>query len=335
MGANLFISNFNNIMNRYTSRVIKILAFIFLIASIDQVVGLILRKLYFHQRTGENYAMTYVYKNCTADILIFGSSRAQHHYDTRILSDRLKMSCYNAGIDGGHSILLPYAQIKVITKRYSPKIIILEFDPDNIVRYAGDYDRLSVLLPYYKEYPELRPLILLRGPYEREKLLSAIYPFNSNIINIIRYNTNTHAARRKDFEGYIQLESSMNIGMLKKEPGIETQSVLDTNMINALKNIISLCKEKNITLLIINSPIYHTVSGGKTFTTLAAKLSLEIIHHEKVNYHDFSFDSTFAGHMEWFKDFGHLNDNGAKIFTNLVIDSVMLQLERNSANKLK
>lgn len=316
MAANSFTFNFKKIMNQYISRVIKIVVFILLVTITDQVIGLILRKLYFYQKIGHSHALTYAFRYCEADFLIFGASQAQHNYIPSIISNSLKMSCYNAGQDGGHSILMQYAQIKVITERYSPKLIILEFHPNNIVHYAGDYDRLSILLPYYKEYPDIRPVILLRSPYERVKLMSAIYPFNSNIIDFLSFILNPNSTWKQDFEGYVPTKGVMNTDMLKPEPEIEKQSVVDTNMLNALENIIRLCKEKNISLFIISSPIFHAVNEKQSPSSPAAKLSLEIIHRNHVNYLDFSFDSTFTGHLEWFKDKKHLNDDGAKVFTN-------------------
>ena len=213
-------------MNQNISRIIKIVLFIFVIAVTDKVIGLVLRRLYFNQTGGQDYSLSYVFSKCNADIVIFGNSRAQHHYDSRIISTGMKMSCYNAGLDGGHSIILPDAELKVITERYSPKIVILEFSPTGIVHYDGDYDRLSVLLPYYQDYPEIRSFLQLRGPFEKIKLMSSIYPFNSDIINIIGFNTNTRAARRHDFEGYIPLNEVLNPEILKFKPQYVSQSTM-------------------------------------------------------------------------------------------------------------
>ena len=310
-------------MNKNISRILKLFLFLILIVLIDQVAGIFLQKLFFTQNAGQNSALTYVFRDCNADILIFGNSRARHHYDSRLLADSLEMSCYNAGQDGGHSILMQYALIKVVTERYSPKIIILEFNPDNVTYTAGNYDRLSVLLPYYKEYTELRHIIYLRSPFEKIKLLSAIYPFNSNIVNIIRFNTNTYAARKKDIEGFVPIKSQeLNVELttkgfeLKNDLEIESQSVVDSNLVNALKNIISLCKDKNILLFIVSSPIFHGINEKQNPPSLSANTALEIIHKNNVNYIDLSFDSTITGHTEWFYDRGHLNDIGATIFTN-------------------
>lgn len=302
-------------MNRFISGGIKILIFLLLLVATDQVLGLIIRKFYFRQHTGRMHAFTYALRDCKADILVFGASNAQHSYDPRIFRDSLNMSCYNAGQDGGHSIILQYAQIKAITERYTPKMIILDFHPKNIVHYPGDYNRLYILSPYYRDYPVLHPFVLLRGPYEKLKLISAIYPFNSQIIDIIRYNTNTHSARVKDFEGYIPLKKVMSIDMYNTDFERETQSVVDENMVNALRNVIKICKEKNISLFIVSSPLYRKVNERQIFTSSFAEISLGIINSEGANYLDFAFDPVFSDKMELFTDQNHLNENGATLFT--------------------
>lgn len=313
-------------MNQNISRILKIVLFILIITTTDKVFGLILRKLYFSQKAGQDYSLNYALSQCKADIIVFGNSRAQHHYDSRIISAALNMSCYNAGLDGGYSIILPYAEIKSITKRYSPKIIILEFSTTGIVHYEGDYDKLSILLPYYQKYPEIRPLILLRGPNEKIKLLSSIYPFNSDILNIIGFNTKTSEAQKKDFDGYIPLTEVMDTNQINarheilKQLLIGTKSVVDTNMVSALENIIQICKAKNITLFIINSPIFHEANEqiGPSFPV--EKISLDIIHRNQVNYFNFSDNPSFVGHPEWFADKAHLNEQGAIVFSKMVTD---------------
>ncbi|HZY26563.1 MAG TPA: hypothetical protein VFE71_12105, partial [Bacteroidales bacterium] len=214
-----------------------------------------------------------------------------------------------------------YAQIKIITDRYSPRIIILEFSGVN--NFQGAYDRLSILLPYYKEYPEIRPLIQLRSRFERIKLMSSIYPFNSDVIDIKRFRKDL----TEEFEGYIPLKTKLNTDLLNSQPEIAKQSeiattVPDTNMINALENIIQICKSKNIALFIITSPNFHSVDEKQGPLSAATELALDIIHRNQVTYLDFSFDPVFAGHPEWFADEVHLNEKGATIFSNMVTDSI-------------
>jgi hypothetical protein len=322
-------------MNRKLSRIIQIIAFIIIIAVSDKVIGIILDKLYFHQKSGPGSSLTYSLSECKSDILIFGNSRAQHHYNPKIISDSTKLSCFNAGQDGGHSILLPYAQIKTITDRYTPKIIILEFFPSGLVNDPSNYEKLSILLPYYNRFPELKPFILLRGPYEKIKLLSSIYPFNSDIINILKFNTNYHYDKKKNLEGYIPLTGNLNISLLK--PSIEKDSHIgvDSNLVDALNNIISICQRKNIKLFIVNSPIFHTKSDKPIAHSDVEKLALQIIKQNHVDFLDYSWDSTFIGHNEWFSDRAHLNSDGSKIFSNILIDHLKKLDNRANINLTK
>ncbi len=308
-------------MNRNISSLIKIVVFILIVAIADRGLGHILSKLYFNQKKGDIHSLNFVLSECNADILIFGNSRAQHHYNSGLISSALKMSCYNAGQDGGHCILFPYAQIKIITERYTPKMIILEFSGIN--NFPGAYDRLSIILPYYKEFPQIRPLVLLRSPFERIKLMSSIYPFNSDLIDMIRFHTNL----QEDINGYIPLKTRLNTDLLKEEPEIvrlsETRKlVADANMADALENIINLCQKKNISLFIITSPNFHSVKEKQSPLPPAAEVAMDIIRRNHANYLDFSSSPVFTGHPEWFADKVHLNEEGARIFSNMVADSI-------------
>jgi hypothetical protein len=313
-------------MNKYLLRAVKILTFVFLIITCDRVIGFFLNKYYFTQKSGFDRELRYILKEGEPDIFIVGNSRARRHYDSRLLKDSLKMSCYNSGIEGGMSLLMSYAIIISITERYTPKMIILEYNPDHNLG-PGFYNRLSILLPYYLEYNELRPIILLRSPYEKFKLLSSIYSFNSDLFGIIRFNTDKFGVKKSDFDGFAPFKYSIpDVNLMKKE--IEKEREMnkqydnDVNVTDALRKIILLCREKNIELYIVNSPVYHSEDDKAPHLTRTAELSFEIMKQLKANYYDFSNDSVCNSHPEWFNDFNHLNENGAYFFTNQLIEKI-------------
>lgn len=334
----MFLAYFNI---RSYHRILKLLFFFVILIISDQVIGKLLRYLYFNQETGPQKTLTYVLSEVKSDILIFGNSRAQHQYDSRIFSDSLKMSCYNAGQDGGHSILLPEAQINIILKRYTPKMIILEFDPLSMEFNKQDYEKLSILLPYEKEFPELRPLLLQRSPLENLKLTSAIYPFNSNIINLIRFNTSTKAARRKDFNGYVPiLNKVIDISLLDLPNNESTSSERrvyneDPNKIKALENIINICSQKGIRLVIINSPVFYVQNEASFVPTESFTEVLNIIRENNIDFLDFTRDPFFRSRTDLFADVMHLNDKGAKIFTSELAKMLKIKFEEKMSKDLK
>ena len=95
----------------------------------------------------------------------------------------MKLSFYNAGRDGNF-MFYHLAVLKGVLNRYSPKIVILDFVAEEFAQNQYSYDRLSSLLPYYKSHPEMRSIINLKSKYEKIKLLSQIYPYNSLMLTI-------------------------------------------------------------------------------------------------------------------------------------------------------
>ena len=322
MAANLFISNFNKILCMLiTVKIIKrsIIFLIILIIS-DQFIGLILSRLFISQKTGHEQSLNYVFSECKADVLFFGNSRAQHHYDPRIISDSLHMTCYNSGMDGGHSVVMADAQIQVILKRHSPKIILLELSSSSFLGgVKNDYARLSILRPYYKTFPEIRPFVELIGPYEKYKLLSGIYPFNSRVIDIIRFNTNIDDNRKWIFDGYIPIKVRvMDKSMISTKEAIPDDAEIDTIKVKSFKNIVSLCERKRIKLILSISPKFNSDYSDNHKLTQPQKEFYKIADEHHLLILDFYKDKRFIHNMKLFADPSHMNEYGAAKYSSIV-----------------
>ena len=170
--------------NQYLAFALKVVRLLVIVLGLDFLVGTTLKYFYFNQKYGRQYRAYYTIEKTNADILIFGSSRAFNHYRPDVFESRLKQTCYNSG-SPGQFLLYDYATLKAILKRYTPKLIILDLMPESLAvedLSSNTYDRLSFLLPYYKQHREMRPVLDLKSPNEKLKLFSSIYPFNSSLI---------------------------------------------------------------------------------------------------------------------------------------------------------
>ena len=234
----------------------KICIIIFLVFMIDRGVGLILKYFYFHQEYGESSRTTYVIDSTLADIIILGSSRANHGYVPEVFEETISYTCYNAG-RAGCFFLFNYATFKAITERYDPKLIIFDIIPTDLSYNRIGYERLSLLLPYCQQHPEIERIINLRGPLEKVKQISAIYPYNSFILQAFAGNIELKNKRFATNNGFISHSETM--GNHEIDTLIITPDTLDDNIINALKDIILTCHRKNIDLAFVYSPVWRVI----------------------------------------------------------------------------
>jgi len=102
--------------------ILTLISYIFIIILIisDFLIGKTLRYIYFNETSGLDYRTTFAIDSTKADIIVFGASRANHHYVPTIFQDSLKMTFYDVGRDG-QSIFYHLAILKAILKRYTPK----------------------------------------------------------------------------------------------------------------------------------------------------------------------------------------------------------------------
>lgn len=294
------------ILKKIISNIVIVILVVFVL---DFAVGNTLNYLFFKESSGLHFRTTYAMEKTKADILVFGSSRANHHYVPKVFEDSLKMSFYNTGRDGT-GIFFQLAVLKSILKRYTPKIIILDYE-GGFKKGTHAYDRMSSLLPYYKTHREIRNIIELKSPYERIKLLSKIYPFNSDILTIMMGNLEINKKRWNDNKGYLPLYKVWNA----KIDSIKTFSTyeVDPNQIAAFNEFINMAKESGAKVFVVYSPIFLKGNRNQDIN-----LCNEICSDENVHFWDYSKDTLFLNNNCFFQDVEHMNNNGALIFSESI-----------------
>lgn len=306
-------------MNKYFRFLFNSIILFFIVCLADLASGSVLKHFYFKQTSGLLYRTTYVIDSTKAEILVFGSSRANHHYVPEVFTDTLNRTFYNSGREGNF-LLYNYAVFKAVITRYSPGIVLFDIQPDELFYEKSNYDRLSSLLPYYKNHPEIRKIVNLRSPYEKYKMISSIYPYNSSLLTIAAGNFGFNRSRRNDRSGYIPLHGALDDTVLYN---LNTEnSIIDTNKVNALKDIIKLCREKEIGLILVHSPVYAIVEKNIS-TDLIEKISQQ----NNIVYLDYLNNPEFISNVKFFMDQDHLNDTGARYFSRLIAHTIKEQSE--------
>lgn len=309
--------------NSFKIFLLKIAAFFAVVFLLDFMIGNLLKKFYFRQESGYDFLTTHSIENVKADIVIFGSSRAVNLFNPNVFEREMKMTCYNAG-RVGEPIFYHYAVLKSVLKRYKPKMILLSFDAGNFSIKQDAYDKLAVLLPYYKTHPELRSIVELKGPHEKVKLMSNMYPYNSLLLSIITGNSDFGKNKYSSLNGFFPIKKTFAGPLPTFDYSIE--KALDTIKINNYRSFIKDCINSNIQVAIVCPP-YMINSIGTDASIIEGK---KIAQEYNINFLDYARDTFFTKRMTFFADFRHLNEKGVEVFSQRVIENI--QALNNSKN---
>lgn len=280
----------------------------------DFAAGKIYDMLYFSEKSQQQDRLIHSAIGTKEDVLIFGSSRAYHHYNPTIIEEKTGLSCFNVGY-GGQNIYFHLALLKSAISRAKPKIAILDIISIDFEKTLPQHDKekLGVLLPFVHKSDILKETVLMRGWEEKIKFASSVYPFNSMQLHMARNNL---TSMRSDVKGFVGLARKWDKPIEKKEV---TEIENDSEKIDALYEFIELCKINNIALYVFISPHYADFNGESKYKHLAeelkAKTGIELISFENEPF--------FMERPELFADPFHLNENGAKKYTGLVTEIIL------------
>ena len=307
-------------------RFLKMLLTVALAAlAIDLLIGFGAYRLMGTARSGDSQRAYHINKRTEADVLIFGSSRALHHYDPAVLEKHWGTTVYNAGNDGC-GILLNYMQLSSILQRYTPKTVIMDlYGPYDFLREA-DYSRYLgwARIFYGKGCEALDSVIDDADPTERFKNLSGAYRYNYRIVQVIFDNI---ASRTTDYHGYRGEEGELDPKAATDLTWPSTE--LDPLKLEYLRRLAERCRERGVKLYVVVSPYYSTFPSEQIperVRSILATYGVEPI--------DMSRDPRFLGQHRYFYDTNHLNSRGARLFTGIVAEKIdSLQKTENQRDK--
>ena len=125
---------------------VKLGVFLMIIAGGDFIIGSCMDYILANTVKGDYGRNNYISLQSHQSCLIFGSSRAIHHYNPDTIAHALNMSCYNCGEDG-MGIITMFGRYLMIRQRYVPKLIIydvvsgFDIEKDEAVKILKKYLR--------------------------------------------------------------------------------------------------------------------------------------------------------------------------------------------------
>lgn len=292
----------------------SVLIVVVLVAIVDIAVGYVMDWML--PRTGNKGDLCLT--NLGVDIIetpivIVGSSRASHHYDPRIFADSLGKATYNVGTDGcffTHNCCV----INSILERYSPELIIWEFEPSYLFEHSAD-DITSMYLYYNKRDYITKTLNEVLPRSEVIKLNSNIYRYNSKFIRVLtRYLQNNSAP--DEYSGYEpSAPKTLKEPLSLVEKNSSPTSAIDSSKLYRFKETFENAKTKGVKIVLVNSPKY-AIDTNVYMTDTVTNLCQE----QEVTFIDCS--QLYINHPEYFNDATHLNSMGADLYTKYIISLI-------------
>lgn len=312
---------------------LKLLLFAILVGLVDFAAGG-LYTLYDRIQGGEIGKTHKVMTQIEPDMLILGSSRASHHYNSGILEDSLGLSVYNAGFEG-QGTLMAYGLLQGVLSRHTPKIILFEITPLFDLYQHPQSRSLGNLAPYVGYYP-LDSLFYDVDPTDRFKLISNSYRYNSKLLRILPNLFSNREDMQKGFnpmDGVMKFQHKDKDNLMKGDDSGEDKAVkrdacheIDLIKAEYIQRLIDRIKEEGITLVFAISPClqpYEEEYYGREIE-IARSNGIPVLNHYN--------DSTIVSHPEYFSDSVHLNYRGADAYTCQIVSELDSILTRSNQN---
>ena len=293
---------------------LRIFIFACFLCAIDALAGVIFPKLVDSAKGGDNWRNNYICKNANEDILIYGSSRAIHHYNPLIIENSLGMSCYNCGQDG-NGIILNYGRFQMIRQHHKPKIVIYDVLPGFDLCAGDDNHKYLGWLKAYYECEGIPQIFASVDKTETYKMMSNLYRYNSRFVQIV--SDCIRPMQASGINGYRPLQGDMDKMKISKKKSENIEIKFDSLKLDYWKKLI--VGRNNCKLIIVISP---TWSGMEPKEYLPLQKMCE---ENGLPFINFANDLKYLHNVAYFKDGAHLNSRGADEFTR----DLMAFLKRN------
>jgi hypothetical protein len=238
------------------------------------------------------------------DVVIMGTSRANNHFVTDLFEMK-GLKSFNYGISGSHLFETSLLLKLMMANKFQIKNLILEADLSicNEKRDEGTTARFmpyiytnSIIKEHYKNEIDFKQLYYV--PFYRYIKFDAKIGFREVYEVLSKKPTNTLYNK-----GYYPLISDKK-GSMKND--ISTLKVIRNKYYEEIKQI---CKQNNINLIVVMTPMCKNTKGLDYFDNVKKQ-------YPEIN----NFENTVTDDR-YFASCGHLNNEGAIIYTNHIINT--------------
>jgi hypothetical protein len=255
-----------------------------------------------------------------AEIVISGSSRGYRHYDPRIISSQTGLTCFNLSrnasqIDVQLGVLKAY-----LRHNRKPRLIVQNLDLQSLVlTKAGEIPEPAQYVPYLSDPDIYSCLTAIDHQLWKWKYLP-LYAYSTEDTSFtwtVGLRSLVGAAPREYcFDGFSPMAKSwtQEFDRFKSAHPHGLEIPIDQGAVTALRELIALCREEGIRMVLVYSPQYHEMVGLTINREKIFSIFSSLATENQVPFLDYT-ESPLSYSRENFYNAQHLNEDGAALFS--------------------
>ena len=258
-----------------------------------------------------------------ADVIIIGNSRAYRSFNPIVMSDILKSTVWNLGMDAYSFNINKWKYDAYIKYNKKPKLIIINVDHATLSKSSIGYERKQ-FLPYLKEEP-FQNTYMLNG-FDKGSFYLPLYKYFGypKLITMgIQESLKIKHYNDKEINGFWEDRHSWSGEALENlnDIGMRITMNKDSSVVSEFKNFVINNTQEGISVILVWTPIQK-----KALTVLSNNLAnrdyfRKISEELGVEFLDYSDDS-ICDDVNNFANAVHMNNNGSYIFSKILSNDI-------------
>ena len=287
------------------------------------------------------YEMYHQDKNI--DVLFSGASHVQLSFDTTVTDQNFQMNTFNAG-SSAQSLQATDAIIREVADQYDLKQVYVDLDYSVVMRDEVNLESIYAVSDYMR--PSLNKVAFLLHATPAKYYINSFLPLGKGktlvhnpkeILSILEkknsYNYRNHISDVDSYMGKGYIASHVYLegtGFAQTGEFDTIPSEIPAGQQDTLNDIIEFCKEKNIQLTFITTPMSDfTLTGMGNYDAYVEQIRT-FLQGKGVSYYDFNLCKPEVLDLEgiqYYTDDNHLNRDGAAMFSEVFAKFFTGQIE--------
>jgi hypothetical protein len=254
-----------------------------------------------------------------AQVLVSGSSRAQTHYDPRLMSQQLGLSAFNIGLNGSQTDM-QLARLKTYLRHnHAPRLLIHNMDAFAFqVSHGEVYDPGQYVA--YLDEPDLRVALSRVSPELWKSQYLPLYGYAATDLRLgwlLGLREWLFGAKSDHLIDGFAPRTTAWTGDFERFRAANTNGVhvaIKPEGVREVEELLALCKSRGIQVVLVYSPEYREMQKmTSNREEILARIDA-ISRRYGATFIDYS-DSPISARRDYFYNSQHLNATGAEAFT--------------------